>query len=156
AIIAGTSAFAQVKTESGAVAGTTNPDGVRAFLGIPYGAPPVGALRWQAPQPGAPWTGVKPTTALGARRTHGPIFGDMVFGDQPSEACLSLNVWTPAIAAKLPVMVWIYGGGFQAGSASEARQDGAKLATKGVIVVSMNYRLGVFGFLAHPDLTKEA
>ena len=80
----------------------------------------------------------------------------MVFRDQLSEDCLYLNVWAPAGAAKLPVMVWIYGGGFQAGSASEPRQDGSTLATKGVVVVSMNYRLGVFGFLAHPDLTKEA
>ncbi len=87
---------------------------------------------------------------------QGPIFGDMVFRDQLSEDCLYLNVWAPPGAAKLPVMVWIYGGGFQAGSASEPRQDGSKLATKGVVVVSMNYRLGVFGFLAHPDLTKEA
>jgi para-nitrobenzyl esterase len=156
AVIAGASAFAQVKTESGAVEGTSNADGVRAFLGIPYGAPPVGALRWQAPQPVPPWTGIKRATTFGARCMQGPIFGDMVFRDQPSEDCLYLNVWAPANAAKLPVMVWIYGGGFQAGSASEPRQDGSKLATKGVIVVSMNYRLGVFGFLAHPDLTREA
>ena len=148
--------FAQVKTDAGVVEGTTNPAGVRAFLGVPYAAPPVGALRWQAPQPVAPWTGVKQAATFGARCMQGSIFGDMVFRDQMSEDCLYLNVWAPASAAKLPVMVWIYGGGFQAGSASEPPQDGSKLATKGVVVVSMNYRLGVFGFLAHPDLTKEA
>jgi len=148
--------YAQVRTDAGAVEGATNADGVRAFLGIPYAAPPVGALRWQAPQAVAPWTGVKQATAFGARCMQGPIFNDMIFRDQLSEDCLYLNVWAPAGAAKLPVMVWIYGGGFQAGSASEPRQDGSKLATRGVIVVSMNYRLGVFGFLAHPDLTKEA
>ena len=129
---------------------------MRAFLGVPYAAPPVGALRWQAPQPVTPWTGVKQAATFGARCMQGPIFGDMVFRDQLSEDCLYLNVWAPPGAAKLPVMVWIYGGGFQAGSASEPRQDGSKLATKGVLVVSMNYRLGVFGFLAHPDLSKEA
>ena len=86
------------------------------------------------------------------------VFGDMVFRDENSEDCLYLNVWTPAKTAgdTLPVMVWIYGGGFQAGSASEPRQDGERLARKGVVVVSFNYRLGVFGFLAHPELTKES
>ena len=82
----------------------------------------------------------------------------MVFRDEPSEDCLYLNVWTPALSPsdRLPVMVWIHGGGFQAGSSSEPRQDGERLASKGVVVVSMNYRMGAFGFLAHPDLTKEA
>src|SRR4051794_25015784 len=148
--------YAQVKTDAGAVEGATSADGVRAFLGIPYAAPPVGALRWQAPQPVTPWTAVKQVTAFGARCMQGPIFNDMIFRDQLSEDCLYLNVWAPPGAAKLPVMVWIYGGGFQAGSASEPRQDGSKLATKGVLVVSMNYRLGGVGFLAPPDLTKEA
>jgi para-nitrobenzyl esterase len=89
---------------------------------------------------------------------QGSIFGDMIFRDQNSEDCLYLNVWTPADSdkAKLPVMVWIYGGGFQAGSASEPRQEGEHLASKGVVVVSMNYRLGVFGFFAHPELRKES
>ena len=89
---------------------------------------------------------------------QGPIYSDMIFRDAgPSEDCLYLNVWTPAKseAAKLPVMVWIYGGGFQAGGSSEPRQDGAILARKGVVAVSMNYRLGLFGFFAHPELAAE-
>ena len=90
---------------------------------------------------------------------QGKIFGDMVFRDAgPSEDCLSLNVWTPTTStkARLPVMVWIHGGGLQAGSTSEPRQNGEALAHKGVVVVSMNYRLGIFGFLSHPELTKES
>ena len=90
---------------------------------------------------------------------QGRLFGDMIFRDAgPSEDCLYLNVWTPAKTAseKLPVMVWIYGGGFVAGGASEPRQDGLNLAKKGVIVVSMNYRLGIFGFFSHPELTQES
>jgi para-nitrobenzyl esterase len=149
----------EVQTKSGVVAGTAEPAGaVRVFLGIPYAAPPVGNLRWREPQPVAPWTGVRKADAFGPRCLQGRIFDDMVFRDEPSEDCLYLNVWTPARSAaeKLPVMVWIHGGGFQAGSASEPRQDGGRLAGKGVVVVGVNYRLGVFGFLAHPDLTKES
>ena len=149
----------QVRTNAGLLEGAgPSESGVRAFLGIPFAAPPVGDLRWRAPQPVAPWTGVRKATAFGSRCTQGRIFDDMVFRDEPSEDCLYLNVWTPAKSASehLPVMVWIYGGGFQAGSASEPRQDGGRLARKGVVVVSMNYRLGVFGFLAHPALTKES
>lgn len=156
-ILAATAAGAQVRTQAGLVEGTVSADGhVRTFIGIPYAAPPVGQLRWQAPQPVTPWDGVRKATTFGARCMQGPIFSDMIFRDQMSEDCLYLNVWTPDRAAHLPVMVWIYGGGFQGGSASEPRQDGTHLAGKGVIVVSMNYRLGVFGFLAHPELTKEA
>jgi para-nitrobenzyl esterase len=149
-------AGAQVKTQSGPVEGTESQDGrVRIFRGIPFAAPPLGELRWQAPRPVAPWEGVRKATAFGNRCMQAPIFSDMIFRDEVSEDCLYLNVWTPARAAteRLPVMVWIYGGGFQAGSASEPRQDGERLAGKGVVVVSFNYRLGVFGFLAHPELT---
>jgi para-nitrobenzyl esterase len=150
----------QIRTQSGLVEGMPSADGkVRAFEGIPFAAPPVGKLRWQAPQPVAAWEGVKKATAFGARCMQAPIYSDMVFRDPgPSEDCLYLNVWTPADSAdaKLPVMVWIYGGGFAAGATSEPRQDGARLAEKGVVVVSMNYRLGIFGFLAHPELTKES
>lgn len=149
-----------VQTVAGTVEGSVSADGkIRTFTGIPYAAPPVGELRWQPPQPAAPWTGTRKATGFGNRCVQGGGFDDMVFRDpQQSEDCLYLNVWTPATSAKakLPVMVWIYGGGFQGGGSSEPRQDGAALARKGVIVVSMNYRLGVFGFLSHPELVKES
>lgn len=149
-----------VATASGLVEGTVSADGsVGIFKGIPFAAPPVGELRWKAPQPVAPWEGVRKTTEFGARCMQAQLFKDMVFRDPgSSENCLYLNVWTPAANAKtaLPVMVWIYGGGFQAGAASEPRQDGENLAKKGVVVVSMNYRLGLFGFFSHPELTKES
>jgi para-nitrobenzyl esterase len=149
-----------VRTASGLMEGTTSTDGsVRIFKGIPYAAPPVGDLRWKAPQPVPTWEGVRKATEFGARCLQGPIFKDMVFRDAgPSENCLSLNVWTPAAKSStpLPVMVWIYGGGFQAGASSEPRQDGENLVKKGVVVVSMNYRLGIFGFFSHPELTKES
>src|ERR1700723_2476069 len=151
---------AQIRTEAGSVEGSTSTDGkVQIFKGIPYAAPPVGALRWKEPQPVASWQGVREATEFGARCMQGNVFGDMVFRDAaPSEDCLYLNVWTPKASpdAKLPVMVWIYGGGFQAGATSEPRQDGEHLAHKGVVVVSMNYRLGIFGFFSHPALTKES
>jgi para-nitrobenzyl esterase len=149
-----------VHTASGALEGTTSADGkVRLFEGIPYAAPPVGELRWKAPQPIVSWDGVRQATKFGARCMQGNVYGDMAFRDDgPSEDCLYLNVWTPAkdANANLPVMVWIYGGGFAAGATSEPRQDGAKLAEKGVVVVSMNYRLGIFGFFADPALTQES
>jgi para-nitrobenzyl esterase len=154
-----TAAQTQIRTSGGLVEGVALAGGaVRAFKGIPYAAPPVGDLRWKPPQLAAPWTGVRKADAFGARCVQARVFGDMVFRDEASEDCLNLNVWTPAKTAnaKLPVMVWIYGGGFQAGSTSEARQDGERLAQKGVVVVSMNYRLGVFGFFSHPELTKES
>ena len=150
----------QVKTEGGVVAGTPSADGkVMIFKGIPFAAPPVGKLRWKEPQPAAPWKGVRKATEFGARCMQARIYEDMVFRDAgPSEDCLYLNVWTPGISAKAkrPVMVWIYGGGFQAGATSEPRQDGEHLAHKGVVVVSMNYRLGICGFFSHPGLTAES
>ena len=148
----------QVKTAAGIVEGKDD-GAVRAFLGIPYAAPPVGDLRWKPPAPAASWTGVRNATAFGSHCMQGNIYGDMVFRDPGgSEDCLTLNVWVPAkpSSPKLPVMVWIYGGGFAAGTTSEARQDGTHLAQQGVIVVSMNYRLGIIGFLVHPELTKES
>jgi len=150
----------QVRTEAGLVEGIKSADGkVVIFKGIPFAAPPVGELRWKEPQPVAPWKGVRKATEFGARCMQARIFEDMVFRDAgPSEDCLHLNVWAPKTKtdAKLPVMVWIYGGGFQAGSASEPRQDGEHLAHKGVLIVSMNYRLGIFGFFSHPGLTAES
>ena len=149
-----------VHTVGGDVQGAATTDGkIVSFKGIPYAAPPIGALRWKAPQAAASWTGVREATQFGARCMQGPIYPDMVFRDSgPSEDCLYLNVWTPSVSANasLPVMVWIYGGGFNAGATSEPRQDGENLARKGVVVVSMNYRLGVFGFFSHPDLAKES
>ncbi len=159
-LCAGTRAADQVRTDSGSVEGAASAHGkVRIFKGIPYAAPPVGDLRWKAPQPAAHWAGVKKATKFGAHCVQGNIYGDMAFRDGgPSEDCLYLNVWTPAKSAEahLPVMVWIHGGGFAAGAASEARQDGEVLAKKGVVVVSFNYRLGIFGFFAHPELSKES
>lgn len=153
-----TSSGSQVKTLSGVVEGK-NDGAVHAFLGIPYAQPPVGDLRWKQPLPTANWKGVRKATEFGAHCMQGNVFGDMTFRDAGgSEDCLTLNVWVPAkpSSAKLPVMVWIYGGGFVAGTTSEGRQDGTYLAQQGVIVVSMNYRLGVFGFLVHPELAKES
>jgi para-nitrobenzyl esterase len=151
---------AQVRTEAGSVEGTTSTDGkVQIFTGIPYAAPPVGALRWKEPQPVPSWQGVRKAAAFGARCVQARIYDDMVFRDSgPSEDCLYLNVWTPEASptTRLPVMVWIHGGGFQSGATSEPRQDGEVLAHKGVVIVSMNYRLGIFGFFSHPELTKES
>ncbi|MDP9147088.1 MAG: carboxylesterase family protein, partial [Acidobacteriota bacterium] len=160
-LVVASGAFAGVvRTKAGLVRGTSSKDGkVEIFKGVPFAAAPVGELRWREPQPMAPWKGVRDASAFGPRCMQGRIFEDMVFRDEgPSEDCLYLNIWTPGAAkyAKLPVMVWIYGGGFQAGSTSEPRQDGEALAHKGVVLVSMNYRLGIFGFFAHPGLTKES
>ncbi len=151
-----------VKTDKGSVAGKMSADGqVREFLGIPYAAAPVGPLRWQAPQPAAKWKGVRQATSFGSHCMQPTIFADIVFRDPgQSEDCLTLNVWTPSAAsrkdAKLPVMVWIHGGGFIVGASSEPRQDGEHLAHKGVILVSMNYRLGIFGFLTSSELAAES
>jgi para-nitrobenzyl esterase len=159
-VTSGLLAGSPVHTDAGDVEGTAATDSsIRTFLGIPYAAPPVGELRWKPPQPAAHWTGVRKAAEFGSRCMQGHIFGDMVFRDQGiSEDCLYLNVWTPATSsnAHLPVMVWIYGGGFAAGAASEPRQDGTNLAKKGVVVVSFNYRLGVFGFFSHSELAKES
>ncbi|HEX5411582.1 MAG TPA: carboxylesterase family protein [Terriglobia bacterium] len=150
----------QVKIASGSLQGVTvDHSNVRAFLGVPFAAPPVGKLRWRPPQPVEPWHGVRKAAAFGPRCMQRNIYSDMVFRDAgPSEDCLYLNVWTPAKSASehLPVMLWIYGGGFQAGGTSEPRQEGMNLAKKGVVVVSCNYRLGIFGFFSHAALTKES
>ena len=148
-----------IKTDRGKVQGKMSADGqARDFLGIPYAAPPVGPLRWKPPQPAAKRHGVFQATAFGHRCFQQENYDDMVFRDPgESEDCLTLNVWTPAAksSAKLPVMVWIYGGGFSGGTTSEPRQDGEHLTRKGVVVVSMNYRLGIFGFMATQELAAE-
>jgi para-nitrobenzyl esterase len=150
----------RIKVDTGKVHGKKTDDGqVRMFLGVPYAAPPTGDLRWKPPQPAVKWHDVREATDFGSRCMQPNIYDDMHFRDPgQSEDCLNLNVWTPAKDkhAKLPVMVWIYGGGFRAGATSEPRQDGQYLAHKGVVVVSMNYRLGVFGFFVHPDLAAES
>jgi para-nitrobenzyl esterase len=151
-------AIAQVKTTEGMVQGTTVADGkIRVFKGIPFAAPPVGELRWQAPRPPAPWPGVREATEFGHRCLQGQVFSDISFTDL-SEDCLTLNIWTPAkgTSDRLPVMVWIHGGGFQVGSGAENRHDGEAFARKNVVLVTINYRVGVFGFFAHPELTKES
>ena len=150
-----------VKTEQGKAQGKTINEGrVRAFLGLPYAAPPVGDLRWKAPEKPAGWQGVRDATYYRARCMQGNVFDDMIFQDSgPSEDCLYLNVYTPAGAnakSKLPVMFWIHGGGYSAGSTSELRHNGDFLPTKGVVLVTINYRLAVFGFLATTDLAQEA
>ncbi|GGG79208.1 carboxylesterase/lipase family protein [Edaphobacter dinghuensis] len=151
----------QVKTDKGKVEGAYTTDKqVIAFKGIPYAAPPVGDLRWQPPQPAAKWKGVRSAANFGSHCVQSGGYPDMVFHDPgPSEDCLTLNVWAPANAkpdSKLPVMVWIYGGGFTTGGTSENRQDGQFLAHRNTIIVSMNYRLGIFGFFVHPELTAES
>ncbi|MDC6387457.1 carboxylesterase family protein [Maribacter sp. PR1] len=140
----------QVKIADGIVQGVVE-DSLTIFKGIPFAAPPVGDLRWIAPQPVKPWEGVKQTTEFGPA----PIQGNDQNGK--SEDCLYLNIWTPATSPdeKIPVLVWIYGGGFSFGATSEPVYDGAALAKKGVVLVSIAYRVGQMGFLAHPELSAE-
>jgi len=148
-----------VETDKGKVLGIPTADGkVVAFKGIPYAAPPVGDLRWAPPQPAVKWKKILMARQFGYHCVQTGGYPDMVFHDPgESEDCLTLNVWAPAGAklGSLPVMVWVYGGGFTTGGTSENRQDGEFLAHRGVVVVSMNYRLGIFGFMAHPELTAE-
>lgn len=147
-----------VRTEAGIVQGTME-DGIATYKGIPFAAPPLGELRWRAPQPPAPWKGVKEADKFApACMQISIVMPALGMEAVPvSEDCLYLNVWTPAKSPKdkLPVMVWIYGGGFTAGATSLASYDGANLAKKGVILVSVAYRVGPFGFFAHPELSAE-
>jgi para-nitrobenzyl esterase len=152
----GTANFLRVPVTGGAVEGISQ-DGVAAFKGIPYAAPPTGDLRWRAPQPVAAWKSVKEAKAYGAICPQTYNAADEGVGPLPaSEDCLTLNVFAPKGAQKLPVMVWIHGGGFVNGSGTAALYDGANLARQGVVVVTLNYRLGRLGFFAHPALTAEA
>src|SRR4051812_35485389 len=137
----------QVKVASGMLEGAVDA-GVSSFKGIPYAAPPVGELRWRPPQPVSPWTGAKPARAYGSDCAQLPFPGDAApLGTPPAEDCLVLNVWRPAErpAARLPVMVWIYGGGFVNGGSSPSVYDGSQFARRGLVFVSFNYRLGRFG-----------
>jgi para-nitrobenzyl esterase len=150
----------KVKTDKGTVGGTYTTDReIRIFKGIPYAAPPVGNLRWQPPQPAAKWHDTLAATTYGHHCYQTNPFADMHFDDAgPSEDCLTVNIWSPAKAkpGSLPVMLWIHGGGYTAGSASEPRHDGQFLAHRNVVVVTLNYRLGIFGFFTHPDLAAES
>jgi para-nitrobenzyl esterase len=155
-----------VQTDAGKVSGVENNDGdVTAYKGVPFAAPPVGNLRWKAPQPAPHWDGIKKCDAFGPSPMQSKPVPFMVYTseflipEKPiSEDCLYLNVWTNAKTStdKKPVFVWIYGGGFGSGGSACPIYDGEAMAKKGVIFVSINYRVGVFGFLAHPELTKES
>ncbi|MFD1255742.1 carboxylesterase/lipase family protein [Mucilaginibacter terrae] len=149
----------QVKTANGVLEGVAEANGVRSYKGIAFAQPPVGNLRWVAPQAPKNWEGVRKADHFGPRAIQFSLFSDMIFrSDGKSEDCLYLNVWTPAKSSKekLPVLVYFYGGGFIAGDGSEGRYDGESMAKKGIIAITVNYRLGVFGFFAHPWLTKES
>jgi para-nitrobenzyl esterase len=147
----------QAKTANGIVEGVSH-SGISVFEGIPFAQPPVGDLRWREPQPVENWTGIRKTDRFGPNPMEHPA-GDMVFRSHGmSEDCLYLNVWTPAKSPeeKLPVLVYFYGGGYVSGDGSEFRYDGESMARKGIVTLTVNYRLGVFGFLAHPALSKES
>ncbi len=147
-----------IQTQNGKIQGT-NESGIKVFKGIPFAAPPVGDLRWKEPQPVQNWEGIRSAEKFGPRPMQNNVYGDMNFqSDSMSEDCLYLNVWTPAQSSKdkLPVLVYFYGGGFVSGSGDELRYAGKTMAQHGVITITTNYRLGVFGYLALPELTKES
>jgi len=149
----------QIKVAQGTLEGSVLASGIQSFKGIPFAQPPVGNLRWRAPQEPKSWTGILEAKTFGPNAMQKPVFGDMGFrAPKMSEDCLYLNVWTPAKkpTEKLPVLVYFYGGGFVAGDGSENRYDGESLAKKGIVTVTLNYRLGIFGFFSHPELTKES
>ena len=148
-----------VTTKSGRVSGTTAESGaaIRIFKGIPYAKAPAGDLRWHPPQPAEPWQGVLAADTFGLDCPQEP-FMPRSLAPGMGEDCLNLNIWTPAKDAdeKLPVMVWLYGGSYVRGSAADTRSDGEVFANKGVVYVTFNYRAGLFGFFAHPELTRES
>jgi para-nitrobenzyl esterase len=150
----------QTKIENGIIEGNFDTKtGIQKYFGVPFAKPPVGDLRWKAPQPLDNWKGVKQTKKFGPRPVQADVFGDMESRSEGlSEDCLYLNVWTPAKrnTKDLPVLVYYYGGGFVAGDASEPRYDGESMAKKGIVVVTVNYRLNIFGCLALPELSAEA
>jgi len=150
----------QLKINNGIIEGKYDTHtGIQTYFGVPFAAPPIGPLRWKAPQPHENWDGVKQTKFFAPRPMQPLIFGDMKSrSDGLSEDCLYLNIWTPALSETkgLPVLVYFYGGGNMAGDASEYRYDGESMAKNGVIMVTVNYRLNIFGFLSHPELSDEA
>src|SRR5438270_7315487 len=155
-----------VQINSGLISGIINKEGdIHIYKGIPFAAPPVGALRWKAPQPVQPWSGVKKCVTFGpSPMQNKPVPFSMwteefLIPKEPiSEDCLYLNVWTGAKTAneKRPVLVWIYGGGFASGGSAVPIYDGEAMSKKGIVFVSFNYRVGTFGFFAHPEHTKES
>lgn len=157
----GSAAFAAgpiVETETGVLRGTQDRD-LNIYRGIPYAAPPVGEARWKPPQPAAPWTGERDAAKFGPTCIQpGPRPGSIYSGDRmaSSEDCLSLNIWAPRNAKNAPVFVWIHGGSLVSGSGSEALYDGSALARRGLVVVTINYRLGMLGYFAHPALSAES
>lgn len=145
-------------TKSGPIEGYSTPS-VDIYKGIPYAAPPVGQRRWKAPAPVQPWTEVLQTKEAGTPCVQPTVERPGIYSNPPdkvSEDCLTLNVWSPKEAENLPVFVWIHGGALRTGTGSEAMYDGRKLAKEGVVVVSINYRLGVLGYMAHPELSAES
>jgi para-nitrobenzyl esterase len=155
-----------VAISTGRISGVTLPSGVRAFKGLPFAAPPVGELRWKAPQPPSKWEGVRRAEQFGTvcvqpsqpNRSPNNVTVDLPDSPKTDEDCLYLNVWTSANRAgeRQPVMVWIFGGAYSEGAGSSKHNDGENLAKRGVVLVTFNYRLGPFGFLTHPELTKES
>ena len=150
----------QISTLNGIIEGEFDiKTNIQSFKGIPFAQAPVGNLRWKAPQAVTNWTGIKQTKKFGPRAVQSNVFGDMGFrSDGLSEDCLYLNVWSPVQSTneKLPVLVYFYGGGFVAGDGSENRYDGENMAKKGIVTLTVNYRLGIFGFFSHPELTQES
>ncbi len=147
-----------VKTLNGTLQGI-NESGIAEFKGVPFAAPPIGDLRWKEPQPVKNWNGVRKADQFGPRAMQLNVFGDMNFrSNGMSEDCLYLNVWTPSktFNDKLPVLVYFYGGGYIAGDGSEPRYDGESMGRRGIVAITVNYRLGVFGFFSYPGLTKES
>ncbi|TSJ35991.1 carboxylesterase family protein [Mucilaginibacter corticis] len=149
----------EAKTANGILQGVTEASGIVSYKGVPFAQAPVGNLRWKEPRAPLNWKGIRKADHFGPQAMQRPIYSDMLFRSAgKSEDCLYLNIWTPAKSAqeKLPVLVYFYGGGLNAGDGSEYRYDGEALAKKGIITITVNYRLGIFGFLAHPDLTAES
>lgn len=150
----------QTKTDLGIIEGNYNTQtGIQTYFGVPFAKPPVGELRWKDPQPLEPWKGIKETKNFGPRPMQNMVFGDMDSRSNGlSEDCLYLNVWTPSKrnTKNLPVLVYFYGGGNAAGDASEPRYDGEAMAKKGIVVITCNYRLNIFGNFAHPELSTES
>ena len=147
----------QVKTNDGVLEGIDE-SGIKVFKGVPFAAPPVGEFRWKAPQPVQKWDGVRKADEFGPNPMQENVFGDMNFGtSKMSEDCLYLNIWTPAktMDEKLPVFIYFNGGGLMAGSGSEPRYAGLSLARRGIVAITANYREGIFGYFAHPQLSKE-